>query len=340
MSAEQKYFKLGLFVLGAGVILVVGIVVLGTASLFEKHFKVETYVDESVQGLDVGAPVKYRGVRIGELEKVDFVAKRYDPKDGRIRLVMNFHPEAQPKGPGENPAETPAQTLERLSAQGMRVRLASAGLTGGVYLELDLMDPKEHAPKELTWTPEYSYMPSVPSTNVRLTTHVETILEHIEKMRLDQISEKIVAVLDSLDKVMKVVDPAVAELKAFAADADGLVKETRRVVTEDVGREVKSLMSSTRDLFDKEVAPAVRSIRTSADRLPGTFDKIDGTLDRIGATLRRVDRTLAEDGGSMDEALDNLRVVTQDLRELTGQVKRYPSQALFGEAPPKKAGNK
>lgn len=42
----------------------------------------------------------------------------------------------------------------------------------------------------------------------------------------------------------------------------------------------------------------------------------------------------------MEEALDNLRVVTQDLRELMGQVKRYPSSALFGEAPPRKAGGK
>jgi len=42
---------------------VVGIVVLGTAQLFEKHVKVETYVDESVQGLDVGAPVKFRESR-------------------------------------------------------------------------------------------------------------------------------------------------------------------------------------------------------------------------------------------------------------------------------------
>jgi hypothetical protein len=42
----------------------------------------------------------------------------------------------------------------------------------------------------------------------------------------------------------------------------------------------------------------------------------------------------------MDEALDNLRVMSSDLRDLMGQVKRYPSQALFGEAPPKKAVNK
>ena len=44
---------------------------------------------------------------------------------------------------------------------------------GGTYLELDLMDPKEHRPMEIAWTPENPYIPSVPSTNIRLTTHVD-----------------------------------------------------------------------------------------------------------------------------------------------------------------------
>lgn len=340
MSQEQNYFKLGAFVLGGCAILVAGIVFLGTASLFEKHIWVETYMDESIQGLDVGAPVKFRGVRVGELEGVDFVGKYYGVQDGRIRLLMKFNPEAGPKAASGAKADDPDETIRMLTEKGMRVRLASAGLTGGVYLELDLMDPKVYPIQPITWTPDHAVMPSVQSTGTRLTTHVETILEHIEKMRLDQISEKIGVVLDSLDKVMKSVEPAVADIKSLAANADGLIKDTRRVVNEDIGKEARLLLTSTRELFEKEIGPAVKSIKGSAERLPGTFDKMDATLDRIGGTLRRVDRTLGEETGSMEEALDNLRAVTADLRELTGQVKRYPAQALFGEAPPRKAGGK
>jgi len=280
--------------------------------------------------------VKFRGVRVGELEKLDFVTRFYGVEDGRIRLTMTFRRDATPKLGGES-ADEP---LRRLVEKGMRVRLASAGLTGGVYLELDLMDPKENPVPEISWTPQYPYLPSVQSTGIKLTGHVETILEHIEKMRLDQISEKMVAVLEGLDGVVKKVDPAVSEVKAAASDADGLIKDLRRVVNEDVGKELRSLIVSTKDVMEKEVGPAVKSARATVDRLPTTFDKIDGTLDRIGSTLRRVDRTLAEEGGSMDEALDNLRVATGDLRELLGQVKRYPTQALFGEAPPRKAGDR
>ena len=70
MSAETKFFKLGAFVL-AGVAVAVGaVVVLGAGSLMRKKVLAESYVDESVQGLDVGAPVKFRGVTVGRLDDV------------------------------------------------------------------------------------------------------------------------------------------------------------------------------------------------------------------------------------------------------------------------------
>jgi len=335
MSAEQKYFRLGAFVLGAITVLVAGVVLLGAGTLFKKKFTVETYVDESIQGLDVGAPVKFRGVRMGELKKVDFVAATYGAKDGRIRLLMTFYPENSPRVTQGDPRDV----CVRLSAEGMRIRLASAGLTGGTYLELDVMDPKEHPPMEISWEPENAYIPSVQSTNIRLTTHVENILEHVEKMRLDTISEKVVALLESLDAIVKHVDPALAELTTVATGADALIKDARRLVNEDLGKDLKSLVTTSKDVIAQEVGPAVKSMRIAMEHIPPTFEKLDATLERVSATLRRIDRTLAEDGGSVDEALDNLRVVTQDLRDLTGQVKRYPAAALFGEAPPKKAGN-
>jgi methyl-accepting chemotaxis protein len=265
------------------------------------------------------------------------VAQTFGITDGRIRLLMTFHPEASPR---ITRGAVPKELCDRLSGEGMRVRLASAGLTGGTYLELDIMDPKEHPPMEISWTPENAYIPSVPSTNIRLTTHVENILEHIEKMRLDTISEKIVALLESLDGIVKKVDPALGDLKSVANGADGLLKDARRLINEDLGKDLRALVTTTKDVMEKEVAPAVKGIRTAVDHMPGTFAKVDATLERISSTLRRVDRTLAEDAGSMDEALDNLRVVTQDLRELSGQMKRYPASTLFGEAPPRKAVNK
>jgi ABC-type transporter Mla subunit MlaD len=332
MSVETKYFKLGAFVL-VGIAVIVGTVIaLGAGTLMRKKIIAETYVDESVQGLDVGAPVKFRGVTVGRLEKIEFAAVRYVAKDDRIGLLVAFYPETLKGFVGDDPISK----LNELVAAGLRIRLCSSGLTGGLYLELENFDPKANPAPAISWTPANPYLPSVPSTNVRMMARIDTVLGHVEKMRVDVISEKVIGLLESIDTMVQTLKPAVDDVRKFTDEATLLVHDTRKVVGDDV----KALLVQVRETLEKDVSPALKGVRTAADRLPGTFDKVDATLDRISGTLRRVDRTLAEDNGSMDEALDNLRVVSQDLRELMGQVKRYPSQALFGEAPPKKAVNK
>jgi phospholipid/cholesterol/gamma-HCH transport system substrate-binding protein/paraquat-inducible protein B len=314
MTSEQRYYRIGLFVLVAVGVVVTAVVALGAGAMFEKKYRVETYMDESIEGLDVGSPVKYRGVKIGELEATDFVASTYNNKDGRIRLILAFH-----HPPGRMIVQgSSAERIQRLVDMGMRVHLASAGLVGDVYLELELLDPKENPPPAISWEPVYPYLPSTASAGTQVTGRVVSILHHLEGMRFDEMSVRLVTLLESLDKVVNKIGPAVADVHTAASEALGLIKDTRRLITEDLGKQLKDVIAS------------------SADHLPSTFEKLERSLDRIAATLRRVDRTLAEEGGSMDEALDNLRAATGDLRDLVGEVKRSPSQALFGEAPPKK----
>jgi phospholipid/cholesterol/gamma-HCH transport system substrate-binding protein/paraquat-inducible protein B len=332
MRSEQRYFKIGVFILGACAILVAGILVLGAGSLFERKSRAETYVSESIQGLDVGAPVKYLGVKVGELEVTDFVASRYNVKDGRIRLVLAFRQQ-----PGQRVVTgTPAERVRQLVDMGMRIRLASAGLTGGVYLELDLLNPKENPAPEISWKPENPYLPSVPSTGVKVTSQVEAILDHLGKIRFEEISDKMVALLANVDTLAKKLDPLLTEIKPLVTDADGLIQDTHRLIIDDLGKDLRALVTSMKDLLEKEVTPTVKSVRAATDRLPETLEKLDATLDRMTATLRRVDRTVASEAGPMGETLDNLRVATGDLRELMNELRKYPSQALFGEAPPKK----
>src|ERR1043166_1762718 len=166
MSLHATHFRLGLFVL-AGVLLGVGsIVVRGAGTVLRKKVMAETYLDESVQGLDVGAPVKFRGVHVGQLEKIDFAGLHYLPqgRENRIRLVIAFFPELL----GEFGKVDPVGTLQKLINEGLRVRMASAGLTGSAYLELDNLDPNTHPAAEILWTPENPYLPSVPSTGTRM----------------------------------------------------------------------------------------------------------------------------------------------------------------------------
>ena len=75
---QSRYLKIGVFVLLCTGLIVVGIIIFGSFHLFERRLYVETYFNESVQGLAIGSPVKYRGIDIGRVQAINFVSNIYN----------------------------------------------------------------------------------------------------------------------------------------------------------------------------------------------------------------------------------------------------------------------
>src|ERR671915_1615010 len=82
------YFKIGLFVISAILIGISGVIALGLGSIFQKKNLAETYIEESVQGLDVGSPVKFRGVLIGKVEQITLTSVEYSTR--RRYVLVRF----------------------------------------------------------------------------------------------------------------------------------------------------------------------------------------------------------------------------------------------------------
>ena len=77
---KASYFKIGLFIIVGTIIGAIGVVALGVGTIFQKKVLVETYIDESVQGLDVGSSVKFRGVQVGKVETISLTSAEYPTK--------------------------------------------------------------------------------------------------------------------------------------------------------------------------------------------------------------------------------------------------------------------
>ena len=91
MSQKANYFKLGLFVIGAVLAGVAVLLIIGTGRWLKPRAVMETYFNESVQGLDIGSKMKYRGVVIGEVTRISFTYVKYEqdkPMTERKRYVM------------------------------------------------------------------------------------------------------------------------------------------------------------------------------------------------------------------------------------------------------------
>jgi len=135
LSQKANYFKLGLFVIGAIVAGVAVLLIIGSGRWLKPHVVMETYFNESVQGLDIGSKMKYRGVVIGEVTRISFTYTKYEldrPMSQRKRYVL-VEAQLEPRlvgGRVANDIASPASVKIEVE-RGLRVHLAPQGIWRG-----------------------------------------------------------------------------------------------------------------------------------------------------------------------------------------------------------------
>src|SRR3982750_1437504 len=158
MSQRANYFKLGLFVIGAIAAGILVLVIIGSGRWFERKIIIETYFKESVQGLDIGSKLKYRGVTIGEVTRITFTYTKYQqdlPITQRDRYVM-VEAQVQPRLLGGRAAvgDMPnPENGQREADKGRPLRRAPQGITGLNVLGMDYIEPAP-AVLAINWVPE------------------------------------------------------------------------------------------------------------------------------------------------------------------------------------------
>jgi phospholipid/cholesterol/gamma-HCH transport system substrate-binding protein/paraquat-inducible protein B len=341
-----SYFRIGVFIISALVIGVFGVIALGIGTIFQKKALVETYIDESVQGLDIGSPVKFRGVQVGTVEQITLTSVEYPTRRRYVLVRAGLEP---------NMLESPLTDVSGAGfrseiEKGLRVRLAPQGLTGVVYLEADYLDPSRSPPLVIDWQPAYPYIPSARSTITRLTESVDRILRNVENVdiqRLTETMEKSLATISqftegvNLDKIGVQVNAMLAELRQTNNDL-------RAVVT---GPELKSVLSDTavaagtaRQIFARAEAPLnkiLTELPETSERIKDLTEKMNAaathlpeTAVQVRETLARLQRIIAGQQEDIEATVHNLRAASENVRDITENVKSYPGQVLFGSPPP------
>jgi phospholipid/cholesterol/gamma-HCH transport system substrate-binding protein len=159
MAAPTNHWKLGLFVVSGVVMLLTAVAALGARSLHTEVARYKTYFDESVQGLEVGSPIKFRGVMIGTVGKIDIAPDHRMVEVESDLVVKELH------RLGLDSEADPVTHLprKRLAMQeDLRAQLASSGLTGVKYLLLDFFPVADNPAPKLTFPIPENYIPATP----------------------------------------------------------------------------------------------------------------------------------------------------------------------------------
>jgi len=327
MNQRALYQRVGAMVLGS-IVLLVGLILALTGNRWHEGQAYETYFRESVQGLDVGAPVKFRGVTLGRVNHIGLVSAEYGATaeeqvmDPTYRLiVVRF--KIDPRRVGKLP------TTDEAVKSGLRAKLANQGLTGVMYLELDFLPPDQNPPQTVPWVPDDDYIPSVPSTFAQIQDSVTILLQHLNAIDFTAIVNKVDGLLDDVRRDLGGSGDVHATLGAARTLLQDLQQRVDEADIPALTAQLRGAGASVQTLADgKQTRELLAQARADLAKLPPLVDSLQRTADHAGNGVNDLRAELIP-------ILQEVRAAVQNLRETTESIRRDPGSVLWQGPPPR-----
>jgi paraquat-inducible protein B len=340
VSKRANPTAIGAFVVGALALAVAGIITLGGMQIFKKELPFVMFFDGDIGGLDVGAPLEIRGVKIGAVAKIRLFAN-----SNKIGVYVNVDPALLPKGGAVRRGD--GSSVEGMIEQGLRAQLKTQSLlTGQLLVYLDFFPGTPITRVGLD--PDVREIPTIPTALEQLQARVEKLIDKLGAIKIDELMRDVSLTLKGAKDLISSPEIKVAIMSADTAlksadttlkSADTAIQEAKVVLKrldaklETVGANTDAALVETRELMveakkslakiDAQVEPLAASIRDASTSAQGT--------------LRTVDRAMEGDSRVGYEALRALRDVgdaARSLKALADYLEQHPEALLRGKGGP------
>jgi len=352
MSVRANPTVIGAFVLGATILIVVGLLIWGGTGLFKSKYHVVMYFDSAVTGLQKGAPVMLRGVRVGEVTDVNMRWGNW-----LATVYADFEPDTLK---GVRPGDLDDALTRVVQERNLRAQLRMQSfVTGVLYVALDDFPGTPIVLRGLD--KNVREVPTVPTDIEKWTAKIEKIADALASLPLDELARSLIATVDEAKRILKSpeVASALKNLEGVLRDGRGLVRRADTLAANvnaqvgplsgDLQATLKSAQATLADApalvadvrrvvakIDTQIEPLLVSLKKSSDTA-GT------TLERAQVTLAGVDGTLNQDsalGYELAKSLQELRETLRALGSLADYLERNPNALLYGARRPSVDGRR
>ena len=328
MNKKVSPTAIGAFVVGAVALLVVAVIAFGSGQLFRKTREFVLYFEGSVNGLHIGAPVKFKGVEIGSVKNI-LLQLDQNMQVNRIPVIIEVDlKKITSRGASGAVAEQQEIFQRAIVERGLRGQLQTESLvTGVLYIALDFFPG---TPINLVQKPggdyQYPEIPTIPTTLEQAQDAVIRIIKKLEeidfKELIKSVSETVGGVnqlvnspalkstLQKLDQTMPKIDETVVSINKLADDLNGKIAslsdnlQQTSDATRQAMRQAEATLKQT-DAALKEAEKAMTSIKDVIDPESPTFYDLRKSLQEVSAAAR-------------------------SLRLLTNFIERNPRALIFG----------
>ena len=270
-ATATNHWKLGLFVVVGLVALIASLFWLGAQRFSRESFDAVAFFDESVQGLDVGSPVKFRGVMVGTVRNITIA-----PDHRHVQVTSDIYVDAV-RSLGISDGKPDPQSGQPFMPENLRVQLVAAGITGVRFIEVDFFDPRRYPPPILPFEPPWDYIPSAPST---LRSLEQAALEFAND--LPQLGEQTTATLAEGRETLVEGRATLAAVRQLAGELQGRDGAVERLVSR-LDRTASMLETAVQDA---QLAATTKSLREASGSVAGAADGVGTGIGDVRDDLR------------------------------------------------------
>jgi paraquat-inducible protein B len=308
---------IGAFVVGAIALIIAAFLLLGNVGLFEDREKVIMYFTGTVEGLNKGAPVNVRGVKVGTVTDIDI---EVHPLDGEflIPVIVQFEPDAVKDVQRIKPEDPDQDRLKYLiEEQGLRAQLKLQSiLTSQMAIELDY-----HPDTQIHYHGD-GKIPEIPTIPMAF----EKIGKKLQNVPIDQILNDLTSTLASINEIIS--SPDAMELMSTLNKTMKTIDELAR----NIDNNLQPLADNTNN--------TLRSINALTQNLNSNVqpvaDNTQSTLLDAQKALRKLDALLNEDSRqlyNLNIALEEIVRAARSIRLFAETIERQPETLLRGKNP-------
>jgi paraquat-inducible protein B len=323
----------GMFVIGAVALVLIALLSFGGINFFSKPQRFVAYFDESIHGLDLGSPVKLRGVRVGRVVDLNV---QYDAKNKKsvVEVICEFSRSTIKNERGAPIDVSSRQELQKLIDSGLRAQLGVSGLaTGLLFVELDFVN--ETAPPAVSAIADSQFVvvPSVPSAISEFQASLTEILSNLKRVDFAGLSREMSELLADTRK--QIASLELAKLSSEWTKAGTAINELAH--SADFQRTFVHL-NETIDQVQKMLAGVDAQIQPAGVKLNETLLQAQDTLKSFNEAAESARRFISAQGGLGEETvrtMNQLAEAAASVQRLAEFLERNPNSLITGKKAPR-----
>ena len=320
--------KIGLFIVGAIALLITIILVFSKAEFLKDKQNFVTYFSGSINGLNVGAPIKMKGVPMG---RVTNIVAQYNAEATTFITPVYFEIDMDHIDVTHDELFWKPRLvhIERMIEQGLRAQLNIQSLvTGQLYVELDFFP---NSTVQLVEDSNEMEIPAIPSEVEEMKSDLDFFVRELKQIPIGQISEEVGGILVKVNHLLESgnLQQSAGQLSETIEIANQLIKK--------FDRELGPLLSNLNATLNETKALAGnvnRNIEPIAKNAEAILGNMEITLDQVKFGIVSLQNTAGQDSPLMYDLSQSLRELTKAARSiqmLTDTLQKQPDSLIFGK---------